>query len=139
MDSTGATAPSSVLEALTVAQRDAARRVAAVLAPEGFTVEQWRVLRALADGAGHAMGELAAALRIPGPTLTRLVDGLADESLVYRRQSVPDRRRLSVHLARAGRARLELLDALVAAQEEALRASSEWRALARLVGRSVEA
>jgi DNA-binding MarR family transcriptional regulator len=139
VDSTVTTTASSLLEALTVAQRDAARRVAAVLAPEGFTVEQWRILRALGDGAGHAMGELATALRIPGPTLTRLVDGLVDASLVYRRQATDDRRRLGVHLARAGRARLERLDALVAAQEDALRAAPEWQALARLVDRPVGA
>jgi DNA-binding MarR family transcriptional regulator len=132
VDSTVTATGISLLEALTVAQRDAARRVADVLAPEGFTVEQWRILRALGDGAGHAMGELAAALRIAGPTLTRLVDGLVDQSLVYRRQATEDRRRLSVHLARTGRTRLALLDALVAAQEEAVRATPEWQALARL-------
>jgi DNA-binding MarR family transcriptional regulator len=132
VDSTVTASAVSFLEALTVAQREAARRVAAVLAPEGFTVEQWRILRALGDGAGHAMGELAAALRIAGPTLTRLVDGLVDQSLVYRRQATEDRRRLSVHLARAGRTRLDLLDALVAAQEQAVRATPEWQALARL-------
>ena len=138
MDST-VTATASSVELLTVAQREAARRATAALAPEGFTVDQWRVLRALADGAGHTMGELAAALRIPGPTLTRLVDGLADGALVYRRQAVEDRRRLSVHLARQGHARLELLDGLVAAQEAALRATPEWQALARLVGGPVGA
>jgi DNA-binding MarR family transcriptional regulator len=79
------------------------------------------------------MGALAASLRIPAPSLTRLVDGLVDRSLVYRRQATEDRRRLTVHLARAGRARLATLDALVEAQESALRAAPEWAALVELV------
>lgn len=133
MDATVTAPPSSLLEALAVLHRVADGQVAAALAPEGFTVDQWRVLRSLADDAGQTMGALAASLRIPAPSLTRLVDGLVDRSLVYRRQATEDRRRLTVHLARAGRARLATLDALVEAQESALRAAPEWAALVELV------
>lgn len=133
MDGTVTAPASSVLEALAVLHRVADGQVAGVLAPEGFTVDQWRVLRALAADAGQTMGGLASTLRIPAPSLTRVVDGLVDRSLVYRRQSTQDRRRLTVHLARAGRARLATLDALVEAQESALRASPEWAALVELV------
>lgn len=134
MDSTAAVATTSLLEAVTVAQRELARRAITVLAPEGFTLDQWLVLRALADGAGHSMGELADALKIANPTLTRCVDALVDQSLVYRRQDAEDRRRLSVHLARQGQARLLRLDALVAAQEATSGGSPEWRALTAAVG-----
>lgn len=137
MDSKVAVSPASLLEVITVAQRDLARRVAGVLTPEGFTVDQWRILRALADGAGHPMGELAESLRIPNPTLTRSVDGLVDQSLVYRRQAVQDRRRLDVHLARQGHARLVRLDALVKAQEVAACATPEFAGLVMAVGQSV--
>lgn len=126
------------VELLTVAQRLAARGLAAALAEDGCAVEQWRVLRALGDGEGHLMGELAATLLIAQPTLTRLVDGLADHALVYRQQSVVDRRRVAVHLSRQGRARLARLDAIVAAHQRALRSSPEWarvqQALVRLLG-----
>lgn len=124
----------SLVEVLTIAQRQVARGLATVLAEEGFTVDQWRILRALADGAGHPMGELAESLMIPHPTLTRFVDGLVDNSLVYRRQAAEDRRRVTVHLARQGQARLERLNALVAAHEAALRDTPEWAELARLIG-----
>ena len=124
----------SLVEVLTIAQRQVARGLATVLAEEGFTVDQWRILRALADGTGHPMGELAESLMIPHPTLTRFVDGLVDNSLVYRRQAPEDRRRVTVHLARQGQARLSRLNALVAAHEAALRDTHEWPELARLIG-----
>ena len=38
------------VELLTLAQRRAARGLAAALAQDGFAVDQWRVLRALGDG-----------------------------------------------------------------------------------------
>jgi DNA-binding MarR family transcriptional regulator len=135
VDSTVAVTTTSLMEVITVAQRDLARRIATVLAPEGFTVDQWRILRTLADGAGHSMGELADSLRIPNPTLTRAVDGLVDQSLVYRRQDADDRRRFGVHLARRGHARLTRLNALVDAQEAAVCTTSEWRRLAVAVGK----
>lgn len=116
----------SPVELLTVAQRLAARGLAAALAEDGTTIEQWRVLRALGDGEGHLMGELAGTLLIAQATLTRLVDGLADSALVYRRQSVDDRRRVAVHLSRQGRGRLARLDAIAAAHQQALRSSPEW-------------
>ena len=114
------------VELLAVAQRLAARGLAAALAEDGSAIEQWRVLRALGDGEGHLMGELAGTLLIAQPTLTRLVDGLADSALVYRRQALDDRRRVAVHLSRQGRVRLARLDAIVAAHQRALRSSPEW-------------
>lgn len=123
----------SLVEALTVAQRRLARALGAVLAEEGYTVDQWRILRALADGTGHPMGELAEALQMPHPTLTRLMDGLVDTSLVYRRQTATDRRRVTVHLSRQGQTRLRRLDALVTAHESALRQTAQWTELSRLL------
>ena len=133
MDSTTAVTTTSLLGALTVAQRELARRVVTVLAPEGCTVDQWLILHTLADGAGHTMGELADVLMIANPTLTRCVNALVDQSLVYRRQDAEDRRRLSVHLARQGRARLTRLDALVAAQEAVSTSTAEWGRLAEVI------
>ena len=48
----------SLVEILTLAQRRAVRGLAARLADDGCTLDQWRVLRALGDGEGHLMGEL---------------------------------------------------------------------------------
>ncbi|MGV9255220.1 MarR family winged helix-turn-helix transcriptional regulator [Streptomyces sp. NPDC003697] len=122
-----------LIEVLTLAQRRLVQQLAAALDEEHCTVDQWRVMRALADGEGCLMGELSQRLLIPQASLTRLVDALADDGWVYRRQSDSDRRRISVHLSRRGRTRLARLDALAAAHESALRATAGTKALGPLV------
>ncbi len=121
-------------EVLTVAQRRLARGLARTLAEESCTVDEWRVMRRLRDGEGHLMGELAEVLLIPHPTLTRLVDGLVEGGLVYRRQSTGDRRKVAVHLSRRGHDRLQRLDALAEAHERAFRSTPEWEALGSQLG-----
>ncbi|MET8701651.1 MarR family transcriptional regulator [Kitasatospora sp. NPDC004723] len=123
-----ATAPEAVsvdqpllIELLTVAQRRLARDLAARLEAEGCTLDQWRVMRALAEGTGRSMGELAQALLIPQASLSRIVDALTEAGWVYRRQDERDRRRVTAHLSRVGHARLTRLDALAAAHDAAVR------------------
>jgi DNA-binding MarR family transcriptional regulator len=123
----------SLVETLVLAQRRAVRGLAARLADDGCTLDQWRVLRALDDDEGHLMGELADSLQIAQPTLTRVVDGLVDSAWVYRRPSLEDRRRVAVHLSRQGRVRLGRLDAIVRAHEDALRASPDWADVQSLI------
>ncbi|QWZ09261.1 MarR family winged helix-turn-helix transcriptional regulator [Nocardioides panacis] len=122
-------ATTSVVERLTRAQRYAAQGLSRLLAEDGCTLDQWRVLRVLADGEGHLMGEVAAELLLAQPTLTRVVDGLVDRAQVYRRASDADGRKVSVHLSRQGRTRLARLDAIAAAHETALRDDPRWREL----------
>ena len=90
---------------LSAAERAVNQRLAGVLAD--VTIEQWRILAALSDGHGHSMGDLAAAVLMPHPTLTKAIDRLVDVALVYRRQDDIDRRRVAVYLSDRGR---ELLD-----------------------------
>lgn len=110
-----------LVDLLTTAQRMLARGLAALFEEEQATVEQWRILRALSVDQGRSMGELAVALEIPHPTLTRLVDGLVDSAHLYRTQSSRDRRRISVHLSARGEELLGRLNSFAAAHEEALR------------------
>ncbi|GAA4045651.1 MarR family winged helix-turn-helix transcriptional regulator [Nonomuraea soli] len=94
---------SSLAYLLSRAERSVNRALSAVLSAEDITVEQWRILRALGDGRGHSMGELATAVLMPHPTLTKAVDRLIDRSLVYRGPSSEgDRRRVAVFLASRG-------------------------------------
>ncbi|WP_380284437.1 MarR family winged helix-turn-helix transcriptional regulator [Kitasatospora purpeofusca] len=125
---TPATTPAAVatdqpllIELLTIAQRRLARDLAARLEAEGCTLDQWRVMRALTEGAGRSMGELAQALLIPQASLSRIVDALAEAGWVYRRQDEQDRRRITAHLSRLGLTRLARLDALAAAHDAAVR------------------
>lgn len=122
-----------LVDALTSVQRMLARDLATRFEDERSTLEQWRVMRALADAPGLSMGEIAAALEIPQPTLTRVVDSLVDSALLYRTQSAEDRRKVSVHLSTLGRPKLARLDALAAAHERSLAALFGEQMLDRLV------
>jgi DNA-binding MarR family transcriptional regulator len=95
---------------LSEAEREVSRQLAAGLAAEGVTIEQGRILRALSDGHGHSMSDLAEAVLMPHPTLTKAVDRLVDDALVYRRQDTSDRRRVAVYLSDLGRSLVARLD-----------------------------
>lgn len=84
-------------------ERQLARRIEAALADDGLTIDQWRVLHLLADGAGRTMTAIAAAVAVPGPTLTKVVDRLVDAATVYRLPDTADRRRVLVLLSEEGR------------------------------------
>ncbi|TYP88568.1 MarR family winged helix-turn-helix transcriptional regulator [Blastococcus xanthinilyticus] len=111
-----------LVELLTVTQRRVAAGVAAALAEDGGTLDGYRVLRALAGG-GRAMGELVAALHLPAPTCTRLVDAAVDQALAYRLPHPDDGRKVVVHLSEPGRDRLRRWESLVQAHEAALAGS----------------
>jgi DNA-binding MarR family transcriptional regulator len=84
-------------------------RLAAALEGSGVSLEQWRVLSLLDDGAGHSMSELSEAAMLPAPSLTRLVDKIVELNLVYRRVDPTDRRRILVFLSSRGRTRAKRL------------------------------
>ncbi|NEK94197.1 MarR family transcriptional regulator [Modestobacter muralis] len=109
-----------LVELLTATSRQVERAVSAVLTEDGGTLEGYRVLRALATAPGSTMGQLVARLQLPGPTATRVVDGLVDAALVYRLPDPEDGRRVVVHLSGPGRTRLARWEALVEARESAL-------------------
>lgn len=75
---------------------------ASVVKAEGLTLEQWRVLDFLVRGSEIPMTELAAAVSVPAPTVTRIVDKLVSRALVYRSAGMNDRRRVLVHASRRG-------------------------------------
>src|SRR4051812_39005797 len=112
-----------LVELLTVTQRRVARGVGAVLAEDGATLDGYRLLRSLAGAPGRSMGQLVAALHLPAPTLTRLVDAAVDAALAYRLPDPEDGRKVVVHLSEPGRTRLARLEALVAAHESSLAAA----------------
>ncbi|MCU1668441.1 MAG: Transcriptional regulator, MarR family [Blastococcus sp.] len=122
-----------LVELLTATQRRVARGVASVLAEDGATLDSYRLLRSLAHSGGRSMGELVSHLHLPGPTLTRLVDGAVDSALAYRLPDPADGRKVVVHLSEVGRTRLRRLEALVAGHQSALAASLGGDRVAALV------
>jgi DNA-binding MarR family transcriptional regulator len=88
---------------LSHAERRLVQRLAGVLAAEDCSVEEWRVMSAVADGQGHPMTEIAEHVLMPAPSLTKLVDRMVARNLVYRRPDPDDRRRVLLYLTARGR------------------------------------
>ena len=78
------------------------RQIETILNRSGLTLEQWRVLDLLSDRQGRPMSEIAAAVMVPPPTLTKIVDRLVDNALVHRRVDEADRRRVVVLTSERG-------------------------------------
>ncbi|WP_327731589.1 MarR family transcriptional regulator [Streptomyces sp. NBC_00487] len=101
--------PQELLHLLTRAERLSVRRVQSVLDEFDCSVEAWRVLDLLSDGEGHNMTALAEHAFLPAPSLTKLIDQLVDQNLVFRRVDPADRRRVLAHLTPRGMGRWQLL------------------------------
>lgn len=79
---------------------------------EGVPVEHWRILKILAEHDGRSMGELAQAALLNAPTLTKTIDRMASQALVYRRVDRVDRRKVLIFISEHGRALVERLNRL---------------------------
>lgn len=101
--------PQELLHLLSRAERLAARRVQSVLDEFDCSLEALRVLDLLSDGQGHHMTALAEHAFLPAPSLTKLIDQLVDQNLVFRRVDPADRRRVLAHLTPRGMRRGQLL------------------------------
>ncbi len=123
-----------LIDVLTQVERGMTRRVAAALQPHDVGVEEWRVLSALAETSGQAMSALAEFVLVPPPTLTKLVDRLVSENLVYRRIDPEDRRRVLVSLTPRGRRLHRRLRGVVEATLSPVYEDSEVSELARRLG-----
>jgi MarR family transcriptional regulator, transcriptional regulator for hemolysin len=102
------------------------------LAEVGGSVPMWLILTSLMGESWPAQHQLARALWIEGPTLTRHLDGLEKAGLVVRRREPGDRRSVRVELTDAGRAKHAELRQAVIAFDRRLRAGLEDDEIARL-------
>lgn len=118
-----AVAPSLLLDRAAVQVSSAVQKV---LRGSGLTLDRWRILDLLADREGMTMSEIASAVVVTGPTLTRIVDDLATKALVHREVDAHDRRRVLVHLTPRGqRLRRSLQPAVAEAEAVALSALTD--------------
>lgn len=119
-----ATEPSrDLVHQLSRTERLLTSRMSDVLATEDCTLEEWRVLKILADGRGHIMTEVAEFAMLPAPSLTKLVDRMVASGLVYRRADLADRRRVLAYISLHGRDLYERAAEAVGAAEAELSAS----------------
>lgn len=95
------------------------------LAAAGGSIASFRILNALTSEERRTQLELARAVGIEGPTLTRHLDGLEQARLVERRRDPDDRRAIQVRLTESGEAlHARLLQAVIAFNRQ-LRAGLE--------------
>jgi DNA-binding MarR family transcriptional regulator len=74
-----------------------------VVADLGSSFSQVKMLFLLEDGGEHSVTEIAAALELSLPAVSRAVDGLIEKGYVSRRESEHDRRARIVQLTEHGR------------------------------------
>jgi homoprotocatechuate degradation regulator HpaR len=85
------------------------RRFRPLIAEEGLTEQQWRILRALGERGPLEPGQIADACSILSPSLTGILARMASVDLVTRTQVSSDQRRQSVDLTAKSRAIVERL------------------------------
>jgi MarR family transcriptional regulator, organic hydroperoxide resistance regulator len=71
---------------------------------EGVPVEQWRILKLLAEKNGRPMSDLTQAALLNHPTLTKMIDRMVSDALVYRRPDPKDGRKVLIFISERGRA-----------------------------------
>ena len=85
------------------------------LGESGGSVPVWQILNSLKGERWRTQQDLARAVGIEGPTLTRHVDAMERDGLVTRHRDTGDRRAVRVELTEAGEAlHAELLRAVIA-------------------------
>ena len=102
---------------LAQANREINRQLETRLRGEGVPVEQWRILKVLTDGNGRSMGDLADAALLNHPTLTKTIDRMVSDSLVYRISDPGDRRKVLIFSSDRGKALSQRLNPLAQSQE----------------------
>ncbi|SCX17499.1 DNA-binding transcriptional regulator, MarR family [Mycolicibacterium fluoranthenivorans] len=88
--------------ALSAIQNSLLERVREVLAAGGCTLEEWRILDCLKDSGALAMSEISETTSIPPSALTKIVDRMVANNLVYRRTDNVDRRKINLRLTSRG-------------------------------------
>jgi MarR family transcriptional regulator for hemolysin len=108
------------------------RAFADALAEAGGSVPMFLVLRNLTGGERPTQQELARALGIEGPTLTRHLDGFERAGLVTRTRDEADRRAVRIAITDAGRERHGALLQAVIAFDRRLRSGLDATAVDEL-------
>ncbi len=99
---------------------------------EGIPVEQWRILKLLAENNGRPTGDLAQVALLNHPTLTKTLDRMVAQNLVYRRADPNDGRKVLIFISERGRTVNERLNKLAASHQDEIVESCGNRELEEL-------
>ena len=112
------------------------RRLAAVVEPQGITLQQYNVLRILrgAGAAGIPTLDIAERMIEHAPGVTRLLDRLESKGLVKRERCAEDRRQVLCWIHPSGLALLETLEEGMAGADRACLGMLSRGSLAQLIG-----
>ncbi|MBO4226873.1 MarR family winged helix-turn-helix transcriptional regulator [Bradyrhizobium neotropicale] len=102
---------------LAQANRAINRQLKSRLSNEGMLVEQWCILKVLSDRNGRSMSDLAEVVLLNHPTLTKIIDRMVSDTLVYRASDPNDRRKVLMFCSDRGRILCHQLDLLAMSQE----------------------
>lgn len=91
---------------LTLAEHELSGRLEDALGHSGTTVDQWQILNFVADTTGSPMNAIAEHVRLPAPTLTKIIDKMVSSNLVIRRADEYDRRKVLILMSARGNAAL---------------------------------
>ena len=108
---------------LAQANRQMSAQMERALNEEGVQTEHWRILEVLSDEQGRSMGDLAAAVLMNHPALTKTLDRIVSRGLVHRRADATDSRRVLVYISDRGLELVERLRALVDGHHDAVTAA----------------
>jgi DNA-binding MarR family transcriptional regulator len=107
----GSTADSDEsLRLLSLVERTLTGRLEEALRGCGSSLDQWRILRLLADRGGCPMNVVADHVLLLPPKLSKLVDRMVAANLVLRRRDHEDRRRVLIVVSPRGRRALASWD-----------------------------
>jgi DNA-binding MarR family transcriptional regulator len=109
------------LRLLSLVERTLTGRLDEALRGCGSSLDQWRILRLLADRGGCPMNVVADHVLLLAPKLSKLVDRMVSANLVLRRQDREDRRRVLIVVSTRGRRALAEWDSAVAGVREQFR------------------
>lgn len=119
-------------------ERRVTEHVQAALEPEGCELDEWWVLDLLSEGTGFPMASVADHVGMRPPAMTRVVDRLVANNLVYRRIDLEDRRRVRIFLTPRGKSLHRRLAAIVERSQAELFASPDDSELLRRLLRRLD-
>lgn len=112
--------PLDLMHLISGVNRQLEQQVGARLKPAGVPIEQYRILEALTERNGRAMGELAGLVFVDSPTLTKIIDRMVAKAEVYRAPDPNDRRKVLIFISDKGADTLKHLRELLAEPENQL-------------------